>query len=114
MLMEMGDQIDAVTVSTPDHMHFHVAYMAITMGKHVYVQKPLTHTVWEARTLTETAAKYGVVTQMGNQGHSNEGTRLLKEWVQSGVIGQVREVNIWTNRPIWPQGVERPLTVDPI
>lgn len=114
MLREMGDKIDGVTVSTPDHMHFPAAMMAMEMGKHVYVQKPLTHTVGEARLLTETAAKYGVVTQMGNQGHSNEGTRLLKEWVQGGAIGKVREVHIWTNRPIWPQGIQRPLTVDPI
>jgi predicted dehydrogenase len=114
MLKEMGDKIDGVVVSTPDHMHFPVAYMAVQMGKHVYVQKPATHTIWEARTLTEAARKYGVVTQMGNQGHANEGTRLLKEWVQSGVIGPVREVHCWTNRPIWPQGLTRPKEVDPV
>lgn len=108
MLLEMNDKIDAVVVSTPDHMHFPIAYMAIQMGKHVYVQKPLSHTVWEARVLTEAARKYGVVTQMGNQGHANEGTRLLKEWVQAGVIGPVREIHFWTNRPIWPQGLTRP------
>ncbi len=108
MLTEMGDRIDAVTVSTPDHMHFAVALMAIEMGKHVYVQKPLTHTIEEARLLKAAAAKHGVVTQMGNQGHANEGTRLTKEWIDAGVIGTVREVHFWTNRPVWPQGVPVP------
>lgn len=108
MLAEMGDRIDAVTVSTPDHMHFPVALMAIEMGKHVYVQKPLTHTIEEARILKAAAAKHGVVTQMGNQGHANEGTRLTKEWIDAGLIGNVREVHMWTNRPIWPQGVPLP------
>ncbi len=108
MLTEMGDRIDAVTVSTPDHMHFPVALMAIEMGKHVYVQKPLTHTIAEARILKAAAAKYGVVTQMGNQGHANEGTRLTKEWIEAGVIGTVREVHFWTNRPVWPQGIPLP------
>ena len=108
MLTEMGDQIDAVTVSTPDHTHFPAALMAIELGKHVYVQKPLTHTIEEARMLKAAAAKHGVVTQMGNQGHANEGTRLTKEWIDAGVIGTVREVHFWTNRPIWPQGVPIP------
>ncbi len=108
MLMEMGDRIDAVTVSTPDHMHFPIALMAIEMGKHVYVQKPLTHTIEEARLLKAAAAKHGVVTQMGNQGHANEGTRLTKEWIDAGVIGTVREVHFWTNRPVWPQAVPLP------
>ncbi|MCL5270058.1 MAG: Gfo/Idh/MocA family oxidoreductase [bacterium] len=108
MLREMDDKIDAVVVATPDHVHFPAAMMAISMGKHVYVQKPLTHTVWEARQLTLAARRHGVATQMGNQGHANEGTRLLKEWVDAGAIGKVREVHIWTNRPIWPQGIDRP------
>ncbi|MDA1045212.1 MAG: Gfo/Idh/MocA family oxidoreductase [Verrucomicrobia bacterium] len=108
MLTEMDEQIDGVTVSTPDHTHFPAAMMAIEMGKHVYVQKPLTHTVAEARLLTEAARKHKVVTQMGNQGHSNEGTRLMKEWVEAGVIGEVREVHVWTNRPIWPQNIQAP------
>lgn len=108
MLTEMGDQIDAVTISTPDHTHFPAALMAIEMGKHVYVQKPLTHTIGEARALKAAALKAGVVTQMGNQGHANDGTRLLKEWVDAGVIGAVREVHAWTNRPVWPQGVMLP------
>ena len=108
MLAEMGDKIDAVTISTPDHTHFPAALMAIEMGKHVYVQKPLTHTIGEARALKAAALKARVVTQMGNQGHANEGTRMLKEWVDAGVIGAVREVHAWTNRPSWPQGVVLP------
>jgi predicted dehydrogenase len=104
MLLEMDNQIDAVIVSTPDHMHFLPAYMAIMMGKHVYVQKPLTQTVGEARELLRLARLNGVCTQMGNQGHAGEGIRLVREWFQAGVLGEVREVNIWTNRPIWPQG----------
>ena len=108
MLAEMGDRIDAVTVTTPDHMHFPIALMAIEMGKHVYVQKPLTHTIEEARLLKAAAAKHGVVTQMGNQGHANDGTRLTKEWIDAVVIGTVREVHFWTNRPVWPQGVPLP------
>jgi predicted dehydrogenase len=108
MLTEMGDRIDAVTISTPDHMHFPAALMAIEMGKHVRVQKPLTHTIEEARILKAAAIKAGVVTQMGNQGHANEGTRLTKEWLDAGVIGTVREIHFWTNRPIWPQGVALP------
>lgn len=108
MLTDMDKEIDAVIVSTPDHMHFPPALMAIEMGKHVYVQKPLTHTVAEARALTLAARRHEVVTQMGNQGHANEGTRLVREWVQAGAIGTVREVHVWTNRPIWPQGGVRP------
>ena len=104
MLIEMDDKIDGVTVSTPDHMHFPAAMMAISMGKHVYVQKPMAHTIWEARTLTEAVRKHQVISQMGNQGHAGEGIRLVREWIQSGGIGDVREVHIWCNRPIWPQG----------
>lgn len=108
MLDELGDKVDAVTISTPDHTHFGAALLAIERGKHVYVQKPLTHTIEEARILKAAAAKAGIVTQMGNQGHANEGTRLVKEWIDAGVIGTVREVHLWTNRPIWPQGVALP------
>jgi predicted dehydrogenase len=108
MLDELNDSIDAVTVSTPDHMHFPVAMMAIERGKHVYVQKPLTHTIGEARQLKAAAARAGVVTQMGNQGHANEGTRLVREWIEAGVIGTVREIDVWTNRPVWPQGIAWP------
>jgi predicted dehydrogenase len=114
MLEKLCDKIDAVTVSTPDHMHFPVAMMAMQMGKHVYVQKPIAHTVWETRQMTEAACEFGVVTQMGNQGHSHEGIRLVKEWIHAGVIGDVREVHVWTNRPIWPQNIKRPATEDPV
>jgi predicted dehydrogenase len=106
MLLEMDDQIDAVGIATPDHMHFLPAYMAIMLGKHVYVQKPLTQTVFEARELLRLARLSGVCTQMGNQGHAGEGIRLLGEWYQAGIIGEVREVEIWTNRPVWPQGMQ--------
>jgi len=102
MLTEMDDRIDAVVISTPDHTHFPVAMMALERGKHVYVQKPLTHTIGEARLLKAAAAKAGVVTQMGNQGHAFEGARLVKEWIDAGLIGMVREVLTWTDRPTWP------------
>lgn len=106
VMFEEQDDIDAVLVATPDHSHTVVAMEAMKRKKHVYVQKPLTHSVSEARLLTETARKYGVVTQMGNQGHSGEGGRLLCEWVWNGAIGPIREAHAWTNRPVWPTGVE--------
>ncbi len=96
MLQDMGDKIDGITISTPDHMHFPVAMLAMQMGKHVFVQKPCAHTVWEARMMTEATKKYNVVTQMGNQGHAREGVRLAKEWVQAGLIGDVKEIHVWT------------------
>lgn len=99
MLTDMECKIDAVTVSTPDHTHYPAAMMAISMGKHVFCQKPLTRTMWEARKLTEAAQKYGVATQMGNQGHAGEGPRLVNEWIHAGAIGDVHEVHLWTNRP---------------
>ncbi len=99
------EKLDAVTISTADHTHAVAALAAMQRGLHVYLQKPLTHNVQEARLLTEAARKYKVATQMGNQGHSNEGARLLCELVWSGAIGDVREVHAWTNRPIWPQGM---------
>ena len=105
MLDEMP-QIDAVVIATPDHSHAVIAMACMSRKKHVYVQKPLTHSVSEARLLTEAARKYGVATQMGNQGHSGESTRLMCEWVWDGAIGHVREAHGWTNRPVWPQGVE--------
>ena len=105
MMVEMDDKIDAVGIATPDHMHFLPAYLAIMMGKHVYVQKPLTQTVGEARELLRLARLNGVCTQMGNQGHAGEGIRLVKEWLHAGLLGEVREVKIWTNRPVWPQGM---------
>ncbi len=109
MLDREGDRIDAVTISTPDHTHAAAAMMALRMGKHVYCQKPLTRTIGEARALERAALAAGVATQMGNQGHSWEGTRQIREWVEAGWIGTVREVHYWTNRPIWPQAIERPL-----
>lgn len=108
MFDKLGNTIDAVTVSTPDHMHFPIAMAALSLGKHVFVEKPLTHTVWEARQLAKLAREKKVATQMGNQGHANEGTRVLREWVQAGVLGEVREMHSWTNRPVWPQGVRAP------
>jgi predicted dehydrogenase len=108
MLDLEGAHIDAVTVSTPDHTHFHAARAAIERGKHVYLQKPLTHDVWEARTLAALAREKKVVTQMGNQGHAHPDSRRLVELIRAGVLGEVREIHIWTNRPIWPQGMRRP------
>jgi predicted dehydrogenase len=101
---------DAVTVSTPDHNHAIMTYHAMELGKHVYVQKPLTHDIYEARMLTDAAKKYKVVTQMGNQGASNDGTRQLAEWYDAGLIGDIEEVYCWTNRPVWPQGIQWPAT----
>ncbi|RQO67365.1 oxidoreductase [Pedobacter sp. KBW06] len=96
---------DAVSVSTPDHSHAIQALAAMQLGKHVYVQKPLTHDIYEARALTAAASKYKVVTQMGNQGASNDGPRQMKEWYDAGLIGDVHTVYAWTDRPVWPQGV---------
>jgi predicted dehydrogenase len=104
MLDKQGAGIDAVIVTIPDHMHATAAIHAMSLGKHVYVQKPLAHTVWECRELLRAAERYKVATQMGNQGYSNEGTRQCAEMVWSGVIGNVTEVHAWTNRPVWPQG----------
>ncbi len=101
-------------VATPDHFHTVGAMAAMQRGKHVYVQKPLTRLVSEARALTETARKYKVVTQMGNQGHSGDGVRDICEWIWAGVIGEVKEVHAWTNRPVWPQGIGRPKEVHEI
>lgn len=108
MFDEMGDEIDAVVVATPDHTHYVAAAEAMKRGKHVFVQKPLTHSVYESRKLTELARKTDVVTQMGNQGNSADGIRKICEWIWNGEIGEVEEVHAWTNRPIWPQGLERP------
>ena len=119
----MLDQIkdcDAVLVATPDHMHAPATLAALQLGKHVYCEKPLTHTVQEARVVAETAAKQGVATQMGNQGTAFDGPRRLIEWLQAGVIGPVREVHAWSDRPthegkiLWPQGVERPQDTPPV
>lgn len=106
IMLDQQKDIDAVIVATPDHTHAVIALAAMERGKHVYVQKPLTHSVYEARVLTESARKHKVVTQMGNQGHSGDGVRLICEWIWDGAIGPVREVHAWTNRPVWPQGIE--------
>ena len=108
MLEESGKDIDAVTISTPDHFHAYAAMACMQMGKHVYVQKPLTHNIAEARMLTEAARKYKVVTQMGNQGSSNPQQKVAMKWFDDGLIGTVNKVEIWTNRPVWPQGIPVP------
>jgi predicted dehydrogenase len=108
MLDKESKNFDAVSVSTPDHTHAVAAYSAMQLGKHVYVQKPLTHDVHEARMLTEAAKRYKVVTQMGNQGASGDGVRQLREWYDAGIIGDVNTVYIWTDRPVWPQGIPWP------
>ena len=108
MLSEMGDKIDAVTVSTPDHHHFHASAMAMLAGKHVYCQKPLTHGIWEARMLAQIARQTGVKTQMGNQAHANDHMRRCVELIRAGIVGKVKEIHAWTNRPIWAQGFQTP------
>ena len=108
MFDKMGDSIDAVVVGTPDHNHAIVSINAMKMGKHVYCEKPLTHAVWESREMTRIASEYKVATQMGNQGNSGEGIRQICEWIWDGAIGEVKECHAWTNRPIWPQGLQRP------
>ncbi|MDQ0969987.1 putative dehydrogenase [Flavobacterium sp. W4I14] len=108
MLDKEHKNFDAVSVSTPDHNHAIQALAAMQLGKHVYVQKPLTHDIYEARILTAAAKKYKVVTQMGNQGASNDGPRQMKEWYEAGLIGDVHTVYAWTDRPVWPQGIPRP------
>ena len=113
-LLETEKSVDAVIVATPDHMHAPVSVAAMRLGKHVYCQKPLTHTVAEARLMRETAAKYKVVTQMGNQGSATDGLRRGVEVIQAGAIGPVRQVHVWSNRPIWPQGIEKPLDPQPV
>lgn len=113
VMLERQPDIDAVVIATPDHVHAVAAKAAMDHGKHVYVQKPLTYSVHEARVLRATAlANPKLVTQMGNQGHSSEGARLINEWIQAGIIGPVHEVHVWTNRPLvyWPQGIPRPST----
>jgi predicted dehydrogenase len=114
MLDKEGGNIDAVIVTIPDHMHAAAAIAAMELGKHVYVQKPLAHTVWECRELAKAAQKYNVATQMGNQGYSNEGTRQCAEMVWSGAIGNVTEVHAWTNRPAWPQGIATAPAASPV
>ena len=108
MLDKEGKSIDAVVISTPDHNHAMIAMASMQLGKHVYVQKPLTHDIYEARMLTEAAKKYKIVSQMGNQGSSGEGVRKLQDWFDDGKIGKVHTVYCWTDRPVWPQGIQWP------
>lgn len=108
MLEKEHRNIDAVMVSTPDHMHAVIAMAAMQLGKHVYVEKPLTHDIYEVRMLTQAAKRYKVVSQMGNQGSSGDDTRRIEAWVSAGVIGPVHTVHCWTNRPVWPQGIPTP------
>ncbi|WP_263383641.1 Gfo/Idh/MocA family protein [Granulicella arctica] len=114
MLDQLGDQIDAVTVSTPDHMHAIIASAAMKRNKAVFCQKPLTQTIYEARYLSNMAQDRKIVTQMGNQGSASDGLRRAVETIQDGLIGQVHEVHVWTNRPIWPQAMELSDGEDPI
>lgn len=120
-MLDSRKKIDAVIVATPDHNHAHISMEAIRRGKHVYTEKPLTHTVYEARMLTEAAQKYKVATQMGNQGQASDATRRLQEMIWDGVIGPIHEVHVWTDRAnkglsdtYWPQGVQRPLDTPPV
>ena len=108
MFDEIGDLIDAVIIATPDHTHAKITLDAMKLGKHVYCQKPLTHSVYESRILTQAAEKYNVVTQMGNQGASGDDTAWVCESIWNGDIGEVKEVHAWTNRPIWPQRLNTP------
>ncbi|MDO8943023.1 MAG: Gfo/Idh/MocA family oxidoreductase, partial [Desulfobacterales bacterium] len=121
VMLEKEKKLDAVLVATPDHIHAPAAMMAINLGKHVYCEKPLTRTVFEARALAKAAREAKVATQMGNQGMAFEANRQLKEWLWDGAIGKVREVHVWSDRPThrgklplwWPQGVERPKETPP-
>ena len=108
------ESLDGVTISTPDHTHANITKVAMEKGIHVYVQKPLTHDIYEARMLTEAARKHKVVTQMGNQGASGDGVRKLQDWYNAGVIGDVHTIYCYTDRPVWPQGISWPTTGSPI
>jgi len=114
MLDKEKNNIDACTISTPDHFHAVATLAAMQLGKHVYTQKPLTHDIYEARVLAEAAKKYKVVTQMGNQGASGDGVRQMMEWYNAGLIGDATEIHCWTNRPVWPQGFGKPTSRDAI
>ena len=114
MFDEMGKDIDAVTVSTPDHCHGVAAIRAMSMGKHCFCQKPLTQNVYEARTMRKLATEKKLATQMGNQGSAENGLRRAVEVIQAGVIGKPQQLHVWSNRPIWPQGLDRPAGSDPV
>lgn len=114
VMLEKQKDLDAVIISTPDHTHAVIAAQAMRMGKHIYCQKPLVQTVYEARLLRKLAKENSIITQMGNQGSAEDGLRRAVEVVQAGLIGQVREVHVWSNRPVWPQGMDRPAGADPV
>src|SRR5205807_8809355 len=113
VMLEKQKNIDAVIVATPDHTHAVASVMAMRLGKHVYCEKPLTHDVYEARTMRKVAVEYHVATQMGNQGSSEPGLRRALELLRAGIIGPIHEVHVWTNRPIWPQGQWAPKETKP-
>lgn len=113
-MLEKRKDIDAVVVSTPDHQHAVVGVLAMKMGKHLYCEKPLTHDVYEARVMRETAKKHNVATQMGNGGTAANGFREGVEIIRSGALGPIHEVHVWSNRPIWPQGIDRPKNTPPV
>lgn len=108
LMLEQQPDIDAVIIATPDHSHALPAVLAMRAGKHVFLQTPLSHSIYEARLLADTAKRYGVVTQMGNQGNSGEGIRRICEWIWAGTIGEVTRVDAWTTRPVWPQPLQDP------
>ena len=114
VMLENEKNIDAVIVGTPDHTHAVAAIAVMQSGKHLYCAKPLTKTIGEARLLTETARKTGVATQMSTQQNASDDHRVLTEWIESGAIGDVTEVHLWSNRPIWPQGIDRPEETPPV
>ena len=114
MFEKEAGKFDAVMIGTPDHTHYPATVLALNSGKHVFTQKPLTHTVWEARQLAEATDKYKLATQMGNQGHANEGNRTIAAYVQGGHLGDITEIHCFTNRPIWPQGIPRPEGSTPV
>jgi hypothetical protein len=113
-MLDKEKNIDAVVIATPDHTHAVIAMMAIKMGKHIYCEKPLAHSIYEVRKLTEAAREAGVATQLGNQGQASEGTRLVEEFIRDGALGPVREVHSWCNRPISPRGIDRPKETPPV
>jgi predicted dehydrogenase len=114
MLEKEDKNIDAVVVATPDHVHAAATMMALKMGKHVYCEKPLTHSIYEARAVAKAARAAKVATQMGNQGHASNDIRLICEWIWDGAIGPVREVHAWTTHAVWPQGMDRPKDTPPV
>ena len=114
MFDKAADKFDAVMIGVPDHSHYPATVMALEHGKHVFTQKPLTHTIWEARQLSVACDRYKLATQMGNHGHANEGNRQIAAYVQGGHLGDIKEIHCFTNRPVWPQGFVKPTGGDPV